>query len=62
MVIMSQEFAAGASAAIARTVEDIEKILAGENLKISGPKRAALREKIQAALIKCRYSADSRGY
>ncbi|WP_145960705.1 hypothetical protein [Acidiferrobacter sp. SPIII_3] len=51
-----------ASAAIARTVEDIEKILAGENLKISGPKRAALREKIQAALIKSSRSWYKKGF
>ena len=55
---MSKEYTAGASAAIARTVEDIEKILTGENLKISGPKREALRKKIQVALIKSSGGAD----
>ena len=59
---MSKEFAAGASASIARTVEDIEKILTGEKLKISNPKREALRKKIKAALIKSSRSWYKKGF
>jgi hypothetical protein len=59
---MSKESAAGASAAIAQTVKDIEKILSGENLKISNPKREALRKKIQAALIKSSRAWYKKGF
>ena len=59
---MSKEFAAGASAAIARTVNDIENILAGEKLKISGSKREALRKKIQMALTKSSRSWFKKGF
>ncbi|MDA8118697.1 MAG: hypothetical protein M0Z85_01300 [Gammaproteobacteria bacterium] len=59
---MSKESAAGASAAIMLTVQDIDKILTGENLKISGPKREALRQKIQAALIKSSRSWYKKGF
>ncbi|HUW97417.1 MAG TPA: hypothetical protein VMV40_01050 [Acidiferrobacter sp.] len=59
---MGDQFAAGASAAIIKTIEEIDTILAGENLKISGKKREALREKIQDALIKSSRSWYKKGF
>lgn len=59
---MSKESMAGACAAIEQTMTDIEKILTGEKLKISNPKREALRKKIKAALIKSSRSWYKKGF
>jgi hypothetical protein len=59
---MTKEFIAGASVSVMLTVQDIDKILAGENLKISGVKREALREKIQATLIKSLRTWCKKGF
>ena len=44
-ISIGDQFAAGASAAVMKTIEEIDAILAGESLKISGKKREALGEK-----------------
>ncbi|MHB8252187.1 MAG: hypothetical protein ACYDEV_00450 [Acidiferrobacter sp.] len=59
---MGDQFVAGASAVIIKTIGEIDTILAGENLKISGKKREALREKIQDALIKSSRSWYKKGF
>lgn len=59
---MGNPFAAGASAAIMLMVKDIEQILNGEKLKISGPMGKASRQKIQATLIKSSRSWYKKGF
>lgn len=55
-------FAAGASASIIKTLNEIEAILEGEKLTKSGPKRAELRKKLQEALIKSSRSWYRKGF
>lgn len=55
-------FVAGASASIMKTIKEIEAILEGEELDYSGPKRHALRAKLQAALIKSSRSWYKKGF
>ena len=59
---MNKGYAAGASASIARTAKDIENILAGEKLTLSGPKRKALRKQIQSVLIEASRSWYKKGF
>ncbi len=55
-------FVAGASASIMKTISEIETILEGENLSHAGPKRAALRIKLQAAITKASKSWYKKGF
>ncbi|BCS53456.1 hypothetical protein [Geobacter sp. SVR] len=55
-------FVAGASASIMKTIKEIEAILEGEDLDYSGPKRHALHEKLQDALIKSSRTWYKKGF
>ena len=55
-------YAAGASASIMKTLKEIEKIVGGKKLPPSGPKRSALRQKLQAVLIKSSRMWYGRGF
>jgi hypothetical protein len=55
-------FVAGASAAIMKTMKEIESILEGEHLLVAGPKRTALREKLQSSLIRSSKTWYRKGF
>jgi len=55
-------YAAGASASIMKTLNEIEKIVGGKKLPPAGPKRNALRQKLQAALIKSSRTWYRKGF